>query len=54
MPPSLSLGERLEKLKEKHEQGLLHSLDFLKELLALAKEVVEAEKDVDHLVISIR
>jgi type I restriction enzyme R subunit len=43
----IALGERLEKLKEKHEQGLLHSLDFLKELLALAKEVVEAEKQVD-------
>jgi hypothetical protein len=27
-----NLGERLEKLKERHEQGLLHSLDFLKEL----------------------
>jgi type I restriction enzyme R subunit len=46
-PKFIALGERLEKLKEKHEQGLLHSLDFLKELLALAKEVVEAEKEVD-------
>lgn len=43
----IELGERLEKLKEKHEQGLLHSLDFLKELLTLAKEVVEAEKQID-------
>ncbi len=46
-PMFIALSERLEKLKEKHEQGLLHSLDFLKELLALAKEVVEAEKEVD-------
>jgi len=46
-PKFVELGERLEKLKEKHEQGLLHSLDFLKELLTLAKEVVEAEKQVD-------
>lgn len=46
-PKFVALGERLEKLKERHEQGLLHSLDFLKELLTLAKEVVQAEKEVD-------
>lgn len=46
-PLFIALGERLEKLREKHEQGLLHSLDFLKELLTLAKEVVQAEKEVD-------
>lgn len=45
-PKFIALGERLEKLKERHEQGLLHSLDFLKELLTLAKEVVQAEKQV--------
>lgn len=45
-PTFVALGERLEKLKERHEQGLLHSLDFLKELLTLAREVVEAEKGV--------
>jgi len=43
----LALGERLEKLKERHEQGQLHSLQFLKELLTLAREVVEAEQKVD-------
>ncbi len=46
-PTFVALGERLEKLKERHEKGLLHSLDFLKELLTLAKEVVQAEKQVD-------
>ncbi len=46
-PKFIALGERLEKLREKHEQGLLHSLDFLKELLTLAKDVVQAEKQVD-------
>ncbi|NTU58605.1 MAG: HsdR family type I site-specific deoxyribonuclease [Chlorobiaceae bacterium] len=45
-PQFVALGERLEKLKERHEQGLLHSLDFLKELLTLAREVVQAEKQV--------
>ncbi|MEN6442047.1 MAG: type I restriction endonuclease subunit R [Syntrophobacter sp.] len=46
-PAFIALGERLEKLKERHEQGLLHSIDFLKELLTLAKEVVQAEKQAD-------
>ena len=46
-PIFVALGDRLEKLKERHEQGLLHSLDFLKELLTPAKEVVQAEKQVD-------
>ena len=43
------MGERLEKLKEKHEQGLIQSLDFLKELLELARDVVKAEKEVDPI-----
>jgi len=46
-PTFVALGERLEKLKERHEQGLLHSLDFLKELLTLARDVVQAEHRVD-------
>ena len=46
-PTFVALGERLEKLKERHEQGLLHSLDFLKELLTLARDVVQAEQQVD-------
>jgi type I restriction enzyme R subunit len=46
-PKFVALGERLVRLREKHEQGLLHSLDFLKELLTLAREVVQAEQQVD-------
>jgi type I restriction enzyme, R subunit len=46
-PKFIELGRRLEELKERHEKGLLTSLEFLKHLLALAKEVVEAEKEVD-------
>jgi type I restriction enzyme, R subunit len=38
------LGERLEDLKEKHERGLLTSVEFLKELLNLARDVVSAER----------
>ena len=46
-PRFVALGERLEKLKERHEQGLLHSLEFLKALLTLAKDLVQAEKQVE-------
>ena len=43
-----ALGERLEKIRERHEQGFLTSLEFLKQILDLAKEVVKAEKEVDQ------
>lgn len=46
-PKFKELGERLEKIREKHEQGLLNSLEFLKGILELAKETVEAEKQVE-------
>ncbi|MDQ7783034.1 MAG: HsdR family type I site-specific deoxyribonuclease [Desulfomonilaceae bacterium] len=46
-PMFIALGERLEKVKERHEQGFLTSLEFLKAILEIAKEVVEAEKETD-------
>jgi type I restriction enzyme R subunit len=46
-PKFIELGERLEKIKERHEQGLLTSVEFLKQMLELAKDVVEAEKHAD-------
>jgi type I restriction enzyme R subunit len=42
-PRFKALSERLEALKERHEQGLLLSIDFLKALLELARDVVAAE-----------
>ena len=45
-PKFKALGDRLEQIKERHEQGFLTSLDFLKAILAVAKDVVEAEKQV--------
>jgi len=42
----IKLGERLEELREKHEQGLITSIEFLKMLLELAKEAAQAEKEV--------
>ena len=44
-PKFKALAERLEDLKTRHQQGLLLSIDFLKELLALAKDVVKTERE---------
>lgn len=44
-PRFRALSERLEALKERHEQGQLHSVEFLKQLLDLARELLEAEKE---------
>ncbi|HYF69474.1 MAG TPA: hypothetical protein VD884_15120 [Ohtaekwangia sp.] len=41
-----ALGERLEDLRNRAEKGLIASIDFVKELCKLAKEVVQAEKEV--------
>ena len=43
-PRFKALAERLEELKNRHEQGLLTSVDFLKALLDLARDVVAAEQ----------
>jgi type I restriction enzyme R subunit len=46
-PRFKELGERLEKIRERHEQGMLNSLEFLKAILEIAKEVVEVERRVE-------
>jgi type I restriction enzyme, R subunit len=43
-PRFKQLGDRLEDLKARHDQGLLTSVEFLKELLNLARDVVSAER----------
>jgi type I restriction enzyme R subunit len=45
-PRFRKLSERLERLKEQNEAGQLHSIAFLKALLDLARDVVNAEKEV--------
>jgi type I restriction enzyme R subunit len=45
-PHFRELSERLEALRERHQQGVLLSIDFLKELLNLARDVVQAESEV--------
>jgi type I restriction enzyme, R subunit len=46
-PRFVEIGERLEELRDRHESGILNSIAFLKQLLEIAKEVVEAERQVD-------
>ncbi len=46
-PKFQKLGERLEELRLRHEQGLVQSVEFLKLLLQLAKDTLDAEKDVN-------
>lgn len=50
-PKFVELSQRLEALRLKHEQGLLASIDFLKSLLELARDVVEAEREVPDEVV---
>ena len=45
-PKFKKLGEKLEELREKHEQGLITSIEFLKLMLELARETARAEKEV--------
>jgi type I restriction enzyme R subunit len=45
-PRFRALSARLEALKERPERGQLHSLEFLKALLDLATDLVQAEKEV--------
>lgn len=42
----IKLGQRLEELRERHEQGLINSVEFLKLIIDLAKEARMAEKEV--------
>ena len=45
-PRFRQLSERLESLKERHEQGQLHSVEFLKQLLDLANDLLQTEKEI--------
>lgn len=46
-PKFVALGERLEELRDKAERGLINSVEFLKDLIQLAKETVQAENEID-------
>lgn len=45
-PKFKALSERLDALKDRFESGQLNSVEFLKQLLEIAKETLQAEKEV--------
>jgi type I restriction enzyme R subunit len=45
-PKFKQLSERLDALKERFESGQINSVEFLKQLLEIAKETLQAEKEV--------
>jgi len=47
LPVFKSLSERLEALRDKAEKGLITSIEFVKELCKIAKETVQAEKELE-------
>jgi len=49
-PKFKKLSDRLEELRDKAEQGLITSIEFVKELCKLAKETVQAEKELEELI----
>lgn len=46
-PTFKKLSERLEELRDKAEKGLITSIEFVKELCKIAKETVQAEKELE-------
>lgn len=46
-PKFKKLSELLEALRDKAEQGLITSIEFVKELCKLAKETLQAEKELE-------
>lgn len=46
-PTFVALGLRLEQLRERYEKALLTSIEFLKLLLEIARDVVHAEREVE-------
>lgn len=44
------LSELLEELRDRAERGLISSIEFVKELCKLAKETVQAEKELDAMI----
>ncbi len=47
-PKFKKFAEKLDELRERMEQNLISSIDFLKQLLEMAHDILEAEKSVDQ------
>ena len=48
-PKFVELSKRLEALRDKAEQGLISSIEFIKELCQIARETIQAEKREEHI-----
>jgi type I restriction enzyme R subunit len=48
-PIFVALGQRLEQLRDKAERGLINSVEFLKQLIDLAKDTLAAERKIDSV-----
>ena len=48
-PKLVELSKRLEALRDKAEQGLISSIEFIKELCQIARETIQAEKQEEHI-----
>ncbi|MGD7034572.1 type I restriction endonuclease subunit R [Methylotuvimicrobium buryatense] len=51
-PKFIELGERLEKLRQDYEAGVIKAIDWLKGLLDAAKETVQAERETGDRVVT--
>ncbi|MDA7596735.1 type I restriction endonuclease subunit R, partial [Gammaproteobacteria bacterium] len=48
LPAFKSLSDRLEQLRDKAHEGLIASIDFVKELCEIAKDTLKAEKELER------
>lgn len=48
-PRFVELSKRLEDLRARAEQGLISSIEFIKELCQIARETIQAEKEDEHI-----
>ncbi|AFV84413.1 type I restriction endonuclease subunit R [Alteromonas mediterranea] len=51
-PKFVELGERLEKLRQDYEAGVIKAIDWLKALLDTAKDTVQAERETGEKVVT--
>lgn len=51
-PKFVELGERLEKLRQDYEAGVIKAIDWLKGLLDAAKDTVQAERETGDYVVT--
>ncbi len=52
-PKFVALGERLEKLRQDYEAGVIKAIDWLKGLLDAAKDTVRLERELDEKVVTV-